>query len=581
MGKVFNAAGGSIGHYEVAPSSDIVDVKIILKEGYTNNYFLDEFFDTASVRVHIVYKDGREVEDYQNYVYTPKGKLTPNDKEIIFRIVDGSNVIERHFDIQVTDYRLVPVPNPGKNLVYDGNIQFPNWNIEGQPIKIVADDTVNGSSGKSLAGTYQCKFTLTNPDLYRWDVPLDGTNNYKEDKIVSWTIDKKPEKIRIIPYNSEKEYTDNYTYTLRYKDEGIIFQVLYPNADNLIDDENNGKIIIDITKKYHGMSLTPGTNIIKFSFMGNGQGNFPDDITPGTLSTIVIGVNDSKFPNYKIDPITINFNLQPTWQWGESDGVADELWFEGLSMDIAKKPSPDFLKNYLGNTKRIVFNEAILDTESIMIQCIHADSTGLFFITKDAFNKPLKPEYSQEPTVEEYLMRATSTFEDYNLKFESAFPGRNFMGDFTLYYVAPGFNADRVSAFNKKVMIPGAAELGLTKSPIDGDVSELKDNDPSNSDYSNILQNRIFVSDEVRKKGLANARETKVSYWTRSTMVKCLPKGYSGEALEIAPESEYLTYKRHYVAVDSNGQAKLVNSQSPEANNIYYAPVFKIKAFQG
>ena len=179
MGKVFNAAGGTIGHYDVQLPSNIKDVQIVLKEGYTNHYFLDEEFDKSSVSVNITYSDGSTFEDYQSYIYRPRGPLTPDIKEIQFRIVDGGKVIERHFPIVVEDYNTVPVPQPGPNLVFNGNIQFPNWNFDNNLVELVTDG-VDGSSGKSSAGTYQAKFRLKKPNSYRWDVPTEnGPDDYK------------------------------------------------------------------------------------------------------------------------------------------------------------------------------------------------------------------------------------------------------------------------------------------------------------------------------------------------------------------------------------------------------------------
>ena len=123
----------------------------------------------------------------------------------------------------VKDYNTVPVPQPGPNLVFNGNIQFPNWNFDNNLVELVTDG-VDGSSGKSSAGTYQAKFRLKKPNSYRWDVPTEnGPDDYKSDKIVPWVIEKKPEKIRVIPNRSNKEYTGEYTHILRWGDDNIIF----------------------------------------------------------------------------------------------------------------------------------------------------------------------------------------------------------------------------------------------------------------------------------------------------------------------------------------------------------------------
>lgn len=582
MGKVFNAAGGTIGHYDVQLPSNIKDVQIVLKEGYTNHYFLDEEFDKSSVSVNITYSDGSTFEDYQSYIYRPRGPLTPDIKEIQFRIVDGGKVIERHFPIVVEDYNTVPVPQPGPNLVFNGNIQFPNWNFDNNLVELVTDG-VDGSSGKSSAGTYQAKFRLKKPNSYRWDVPTEnGPDDYKSDKIVPWVIEKKPEKIRVIPNRSNKEYTGEYTHILRWGDDNIIFQFIYPNA-NLSNDIDRNAVFIQKINFHSAIGSQASNNTLIFSFNGDGTGTFPQDITPGYISSIEISVNDSYFPNYKIDPIKINFNLQDRWSWGKEETVADEIWFEGLALEIAKNQDMSYLSNYRGKSKKIAFKQHLFETDLINIQCVYSDMYSLYFTTKETFNQPLKPEYYQNPTVDEYLNKATSTFEQYNKSFEQNFVGKKYMGTFTYYYTPPGFDADRIIVSDRKVVIPSATELGLIAPPDDLNPVEPKPEDPSNRDYNGIVKNSIFLTDNDRKKSMANSPDTFVKYWTRSTMVKCLPSDYLGDnygETEVPVDTSYQTYKRHYIAVNNDGTAKLINSQTSEANDVYYVPLFRIAAFK-
>jgi hypothetical protein len=49
MGRVFNVAGGPIGRYEVEEEQHLMGIEVSLKEGYSIDYYLYDYFDINSV----------------------------------------------------------------------------------------------------------------------------------------------------------------------------------------------------------------------------------------------------------------------------------------------------------------------------------------------------------------------------------------------------------------------------------------------------------------------------------------------------------------------------------------------------
>lgn len=176
MSKVFNVAGGPIGKYTTGgdePSS-MRNIEVTLKAGYSNTYYLHDYFNPDSVTVKITYTDGSTNENASNYVWFPARPLETTDEYITFKAVEGGNVIQTRFRIVVRDYQLVEIPKQIGTLTYNGNLQFPTWDYDQTKVRMV-----DGTSSRSEAGTYSTTFTLIDPSTTRWNI--DTSENYFAD----------------------------------------------------------------------------------------------------------------------------------------------------------------------------------------------------------------------------------------------------------------------------------------------------------------------------------------------------------------------------------------------------------------
>ena len=104
MSKVFNVAGGPIGHYITGGGdepSTLRNIEVTLKPGYSNTYYLHDYFNPDSVTVKITYSDGTVNENASNYVWFPARPLETTDEYITFKAVQGGDVIQTRFKIVV------------------------------------------------------------------------------------------------------------------------------------------------------------------------------------------------------------------------------------------------------------------------------------------------------------------------------------------------------------------------------------------------------------------------------------------------------------------------------------------------
>ena len=227
MSKVFNVAGGPIGKYTTGgdePSS-MRNIEVTLKAGYSNTYYLHDYFNPDSVTVKITYTDGSTNENASNYVWFPARPLETTDEYITFKAVEGGNVIQTRFRIIVRDYQLVEIPKQIGTLTYNGNLQFPTWDYDQTKVRMI-----DGTSSRSEAGTYSTTFTLIDPSTTRWNI--DTSKDYFADQVVQWTIGKRQAQIRVQPPDSSQLYTNSYTFYIREQDTS---QSFFINCEGITD----------------------------------------------------------------------------------------------------------------------------------------------------------------------------------------------------------------------------------------------------------------------------------------------------------------------------------------------------------
>lgn len=555
MSKVFNVAGGPIGNYTSGgdkPSS-MRNIEVTIKPGYSNTYYLHEYFNPDSVTVKITYTDGSTNENASNYVWFPARPLETTDEYITFKAVEGGNVIQTRFKITVKDYQLVEIPKVVGELIYNTDLQFPSWDYDKSKV-----DMIDGSSYRSEAGTYYTVFSLKDPSTTRWNIGTD--EDYFADQTVPWTIKKKQAQIIVRPPDSSQSYTNNYTFYLREQDENQAFRLncegLTGTGLNLSAAINQDMIRIVQSDNFNSnvqLGYDSADLILLVNFISATK-----PYQQGDSCSVTISINNTKLNNYEYSgDFTLTFLLYDRWQFGTyNDGsVADKEWFQGLAKSLNNRY---YLEDWIGVQKHMPLDSEVLGTTETSIICINATASYLDFQLATTLNQPLKPDYgSSSGTVTEY---DSSTFQVINNQLAEAIPGKNYMGNIPQYIVLAGFpSTNRQIISNRKVITPTACDLGLIQPDLD--TPQENGEDISYADYNGEINNRYYIDDTRRQKTASDSMNN-VKYWTRSTYVKYLQSGQE---------------KRHFVVVDENGQAMDVNAKTTELD-IYHAPIFRIVA---
>lgn len=553
MSKVFNVAGGPIGNYtsgdEDIPST-IRNIEVVLKPEYTNVYYLHDYFNPDSVTVKITYSDGSVNENASNYVWFPARPLETTDQYITFKAVEGGNIIQTRFKIEVRDYQLVNVPVQVGTLTYNGSLQQPSWDYDTTKVRIV-----DGTSTRSEAGTYIAVFQLIDPSTTRWNIDTD--EDYFADQEVPWTINKQKTVITVQPSDSQQSYTGNYTFYIREDDQNQVFRFTCPGITGYMSfSEAIDQDIIRVTNSTNfsqNIRVTQDTESMAL-YLSFYTTTYP--YQQGDSCTITFSVNNDKLNNYEYtEDFVLTLLLYDKWQFGSlNDGtVADKEWFQGLAKALSQRY---YVDSWTGVEKHMTLDKEVLGTYETSIRCINATASYVDFQLSPTLNEPLKPDYgSSSGTVTEY---DSSTFQVINNQLADAIPGKDYMGNIPQYTVMAGFPiTSKQVVSNRKVITPTAADMGL----IQPDMDTPQDNgeDISYADYNGEINNRWYIDDSRRQKTPSNSISN-VKYWTRSTYVKYLQTGQE---------------KRHFVVVDENGQAMDVNAQTTDLN-IYHAPIFRI-----
>ena len=553
MSKVFNVAGGPIGKYTTGgdePSS-MRNIEVTLKAGYSNTYYLHDYFNPDSVTVKITYTDGSTNENASNYVWFPARPLETTDEYITFKAVEGGNVIQTRFRIIVRDYQLVEIPKQIGTLTYNGNLQFPTWDYDQTKVRMV-----DGTSSRSEAGTYSTTFTLIDPSTTRWNI--DTSEDYFADQVVQWTIGKRQAQIRVQPPDSSQLYTNSYTFYIREQDTNQSFFINCEGITdmNLSDATDQDIIRIRQSENFNGNIQVGYDSKALTLLLTFNSTSFP--YHQGDSCTITISVNNDKLNNYEYSgTFILTLLLYDRWQFGTySDGsVADKEWFQGLAKSLSQRY---YLEDWIGVQKHMSLDSEILGTIETSIICRDATASYVDFQLAPTLNQPLKPNYgSSSGTVTEY---DSSTFQVINNQLAEAIPGKDYMGNIPQYIVLAGFpSSSRQVVSNRKVITPTACDMGLIQPDLD--TPQENGEDISYSDYNGEVNNKWYIDDTRRQKTTSDSMNN-VKYWTRSTYVKYLQSGQE---------------KRHFVVVDENGQAMDVNAQTTDLD-IYHAPIFRIVA---
>lgn len=560
MGRVFNVAGGPIGRYEVEEEQHLMGIEVSLKEGYSIDYYLHDYFDINSVQIKISYTDGTVNENPSNYVYYPAGPLELTDTFITFKAVDGTRIAETHLNIRVKDYRLVdlPVLTNEDSLVYNGYLQNPIWSYDSTAIDIITDQS---NTDQSEAGTYHTAFRLRDKETTRWNI--DSSEDFFADQVLNWTIKPKPINITMRPPLSQTYYSNSYTYILRAHTGEAQFYLgnEYAQASptgSFSADVEQGHIQLIRSNNFNQGIITGYSSNFMLTFNLSG-----DNYAPGDTCTYTIRANKSSFKNYEISSdFVLTFILQPEWEWGSPDEIADEYWFEGLARAIRLSPLAFNDETFMNTSKRVQLDNPVLGTTIHDMVCIGYDSElnnyGVLFAAKDALNNPLVPSYSSTAsTSTEY---STSTFEQINQQYLNAFPGRNYLSTTSQIIQPGGYSKTEAFSMNSKVFIPAAYQIGLVTPNMDE--PQTNQEEPYQGDFNGTFANRFFINDERRQKGTANAPTNYVPYWTRSTAVKC-----------VTPDSQY---RRNFIICNEQGTYELVDAEELNDREIYYVPMFKV-----
>lgn len=546
MGTVFNVAGGSIATYKDTENIQIQNIQVSLKAGYTNIYYLHEYFNPESVTVSLTYSDGSTNDNVSNYIWYPARPLEPTDEYITFKAVQDGNIVQTRFNIVVQDYLLVDIPTYSNTLVYNGNVQIPNWEYDTSKIKII-----EGGNARAQAGTYTTVFGLIDKTKTRWNIPTD--QDYFADQTVQWTIEKKTSDIQIQPPFENKSYLNSHIAYLRQGDN-FDFILKYDGSPtgSLSGDISAGAITVSASTGFnnniiYSYSSNTQNKVLNVRFEGNQAFN------EGQECSLTFTINNDKFINHTYpNNFTLTFLLYKAWSFGTySDGsIADKEWFQGLSQALSKRY---YLSGWIGSKKHMVLDNEVLGTLQTDIVCIGVSSSHIDFQFDTTLDNPLKPEYSGSGTQSEYL---TSTFQIINDQLSNAIPGRDYMAVIPQKIVTSGF-AGSTQINNKKVVTPTACDLGL----IEPDVDSTQNNpeDISYGDYNGEIINSYYIDNSKRQKHPNNSVNN-VKYWTRSTYVKYLQSGQE---------------KRHFVVVNENGEGIDINAETTE-ENIYHAPIFRI-----
>lgn len=572
MGKVFNVAGGPLGVFQAETEKDLANIKVELKAGYSNEYYLHDYFDLESVTITVKYADGTENTNPTNFVYYPAGPLDMDDEYITFKIVEGNRIAETRFHITVKDYQLVSVPFQISPLIYNGSVQFPNWSYDKSKVKIV-----DGNSGYSEAGyVYTTTFSLIDPTTTRWDV--SENKDFFADQVIEWSIQKKPTSFRVIPpYSNGNGYTDEYTLILREATNDQAggtsslgfpntyqFTVNYegsPNGGDFVQDIQDGHIrfiyesgstskveIRQYTNKVFTVSLPQGT-----SYEENEQAVF------------IIRANPDSFNNYEYqNDFKLTIRMYEPWDWGPeySTEAVDDAWFEGLAefIYINKGTISD---SFTGRTKRVTLKEPVLGTTVHDIVCIGYDreigNYGMKFQTLGTLEEPLIPDYSGliTPSAGEY---PSTTFSIINKQYYENSDGKDYMVNVPTATQLGGYSNSSLQNTNEKVFTPAAYQLGLVTPNMDEAQSNI--NEPYQGDYNGSFSNQYFVSNTQRMKSTGQSVGNYVPYWTRSTAVKCVTSDIS--------------YQRNFIICTASGDYELVDAENLKGQQIYHAPMFKI-----
>lgn len=553
MSKVFNVAGGPIGHYISSGGdepSTLKNIEVILKPEYTNVYYLHDYFNPDSVTVKITYSDGTVNENASNYVWFPARPLETTDEYITFKAVQGGDVIQTRFKIVVQDYQLVEIPVQTNKLIYNGKGQFPSWDYDKTKITMV-----DGTSSRSEAGTYTTIFSLIDPSTTRWNI--DTGEDYFADQAIEWTIEKKQAQILVQPPDTSNEYASSYTFYIRENDmnqnfklrcEGINIDLSTAVNQNLISVTQSDDFNTNIQPAYDSKSLTL---LLDFPTASN-------PYNQGDSCTITISVDDTQLNNYIYEnDFVLTLLMYDRWQFGSyNDGtIADKEWFQGLAKSLSNRY---YLEDWIGLQKHMSLDSEVLGTRETSIICRDVTASYIDFQLVSTLNEPLKPNYGTSAgTVTEY---DSSTFQIINNQLAEAIPGKDYMGNIPQYIVLAGFpSSNRQIISNRKVITPTACDMGLIQPDLD--TPQENGEDISYADYNGEINNKWYIDNDRRKKTTSDSINN-VKYWTRSTYVKYLQTGQE---------------KRHFVVVDESGQAMDVNAQTTDLD-IYHAPIFRIVA---